>query len=172
MNLVFIAVGSNLEDPEMQITQALDALAKIGQLTNLSHWYSTPPMGPQNQADFINGAILLATSKDPFTLLKALQTIEQNQNRIHEKHWGPRTIDLDIALFNNSSVFSRQLIIPHQGMITRDFVLQPILDIAPNQCLPSGESLASLLRKLPKTQLTPLNAFSKALVNRFLDAAS
>lgn len=143
---VYIALGSNMDSPHSQLDSALEAIAQHPhmQLTGVSSRYQTPPIGPQ-QPDFINAAAELSTDLSPLALLDALQAIEQQQNRVRNIHWGPRTLDLDVLLYDNLVLESERLTIPHPRLSERAFVLVPLTDLNPQLALPSGETVAELL---------------------------
>jgi 2-amino-4-hydroxy-6-hydroxymethyldihydropteridine diphosphokinase len=143
---VYIALGSNMDGPHSQLDSAFEALAQHPniQLIAVSNRYQTPPIGPQ-QPDFINAAAQLSSDLSPLQLLDALQAIEQQQNRVRSIHWGPRTLDLDILLYDNLEIDSERLIIPHPRIGERAFVLVPLMDLNPQLALPSGETVAQLL---------------------------
>lgn len=143
---VYIALGSNLNHPHRQLDRALESLAQHSEIELLavSHRYRTPPIGPE-QPDFINAAAQLRTTLPPLALLDALQQIEQQQNRKRDIHWGPRTLDLDILLYDNMVVDNGRLTIPHRLMSERAFVLVPLADLNANLILPSGKTVAQLL---------------------------
>ncbi len=143
---VYIALGSNMDSPHSQLDSALEAIAQHPhmQLSAVSSRYQTPPIGPQ-QPDFINAAAELSTDLSPPALLDALQAIEQQQNRVRNIHWGPRTLDLDILLYDNLVLESERLTIPHPRLSERAFVLVPLTDLNPQLALPSGETVAELL---------------------------
>jgi 2-amino-4-hydroxy-6-hydroxymethyldihydropteridine diphosphokinase len=147
----YIALGSNMDSPHSQLDSALKALAQHPhiEIIGVSSRYQTPPIGPQ-QPDFINAAAQLSTDLSPLALLDALQAIEQQQNRVRSIHWGPRTLDLDILLYNNLVgdplvIESERLTIPHPRISERAFVLVPLTDLNPQLALPSGETVAQLL---------------------------
>ena len=146
---VYIGLGSNLNNPTQQLQAALQALKKLpkSHLGQISQFYESPPMGPQNQPDFINAVAALDTILAPLELLKALQKIEAQQGRKRDplRHWGPRNLDLDILLYGNERLNTEELIIPHPGLTERKFVFIPLLEIAPDLCLPKGERLADLV---------------------------
>ena len=103
-------------------------------------------MGPQNQPDYLNAVLALMTELTPGALLTALQGIEHAQGRLRGEHWGARTLDLDILLYGDQVVSEPQLQIPHPGLRERDFVLQPLLELAgPKVVLPGGEELGTLV---------------------------
>lgn len=151
MTLTYIALGSNLQTPLIQINDALAALARIphSQLQAVSAFYRTPPLGSQPQPDYLNAAAALHTHLDAFTLLDHLQQIESQQGRVRSgQRWQPRTLDLDIMLFGDQTITSEQLTIPHYAMCGRAFMLLPLLEIAPTLHLPDGRSLSALLATL------------------------
>lgn len=152
MNTVFIAVGSNLNDP---ISQALDAIESLkslpqSQFIRASSLYSSSPMGPQDQPDYINAIIEIETSLTPIELLNQTQAIELGQGRVRkEERWGARTLDLDILLYAQEVIESERLTVPHYGMKEREFVIYPLLEIAPNLYLPCGTKLKELTKAVP-----------------------
>ena len=152
---VFIGLGSNLNIPKKQLDQAIKSLSLLPSSNLLAHssYYSSKPVGPQDQPDFINAAALIQTKLTPPALLKHLQTIELTQGRIKKRHWGERSIDLDILLYDDISIDSENLTIPHKELANRDFVLRPLLELDANLTLPTGTSLRSLLAICPDNQL-------------------
>lgn len=142
----FIGLGSNLADPLAQLASAISALACLpdSALVAQSPFYRSRPVGPQDQPDFVNGAVHLRTRLSPLALLDELQAIEQNQGRVRLQHWGPRTLDLDLLLFGDQSIDAPRLTVPHRELANRDFALQPLLDLSPHLRLPDGRPLAEL----------------------------
>jgi 2-amino-4-hydroxy-6-hydroxymethyldihydropteridine diphosphokinase len=160
----FIALGSNLGNREDEIIRAIrevNALPRT-RVTGISRFYSNPPMGPQDQPDYLNGAVRIETELDPLSLLDALQGIEKSHGRVKTRRWGERCIDLDIALYGEESISSERLTVPHLGIEARDFVLRPLMDIDPSLTLPTGEKISELLSKLDQSSLTeaPFPQFS------------
>ncbi|MEN4768701.1 2-amino-4-hydroxy-6- hydroxymethyldihydropteridine diphosphokinase [Duffyella gerundensis] len=158
MKPVWLALGSNLADPLQQVQNALDALAAIPQtrVVAVSSFYRTPPYGPQDQPDYLNAVVELATALQPDALLDHTQRVEQEQGRVRKDHrWGPRTLDLDILLFDRQTLASDRLTVPHYDMHNRAFMLVPLLEIAPAITLPNGTPVASLLAPLDRTQIRP-----------------
>ncbi|EEX95364.1 2-amino-4-hydroxy-6-hydroxymethyldihydropteridine pyrophosphokinase [Vibrio orientalis CIP 102891 = ATCC 33934] len=156
MTTVFIAVGSNLGDPVSQANVAIDALKQVPktQFVQTSSLYSSTPMGPQDQPDYINAVVELTTELTPLELLNCTQTIELEQGRVRkEERWGPRTLDLDILLYGNEVMDSERLTVPHYGMKEREFVLYPLAEIAPNLTLPCGTRLDDLLKVVAQNGL-------------------
>ena len=146
MAIAYIALGSNLDDPQQQLDRALASLANHPKIALLavSARYQTAPIGPQ-QPDFINAAAQLRTTLEPEELLDTLQAIEQQQNRIRTVHWGARTLDLDILLYDNLTLDTARLTLPHPRMHERAFVLVPLSDIAADLSLPNGQTVRQLL---------------------------
>ena len=136
----FIGLGSNLEQPQEQVVQACKALAELpdSQLLAVSSPYSSKPVGPQDQPDFINAVAMLETRLAPEALLDQLQQQEQHQGRVRRRHWGERTIDLDILLYGDRILNTERLIIPHAELHKRSFVVIPLLELAPELVLPGG----------------------------------
>jgi len=132
---VFIGLGANLKNPLEQLRQAKSAIAQLPQtsILSVSSVYQTKPIGPQDQPDFLNAVLCIATEFSPQQLLAALQKIEQKQGRQRIQHWGPRTLDLDILLFDDQVIDQPDLKIPHPEMLKRAFVLVPLAEIAPEQ---------------------------------------
>ena len=128
---VYIGLGSNIEQPYIQIKNAILALNKLPD-TNVvadSGYYKSRPMGPDDQPDFINAVVELRTRLSENELLEQCQTIEQQQGRIKKRHWGERTIDLDILLYEDIEMKTDKLEIPHPGICQRDFVYLPLLKL-------------------------------------------
>jgi len=134
MATAYIGIGSNLEDPYLQVNTAILNLDKLphSNLISQSSVYSSKPQGPQDQPDFVNAVAKITTTLSPLELLSSLQKQEQAQGKIKLRHWGERLIDLDILLFDNVEVNSEKLTIPHPQMHLRDFVLLPLAEIEPN----------------------------------------
>lgn len=143
---VFIGLGSNLDNPQQQILSAIDDIAAIEQtsLAQQSSLYSSPPMGPQDQPDYINAVIAVETELSPHDLLDALQQIEQKHGRIRKRHWGERTLDLDILLFADKVIEDERLTVPHPGISDRAFVVYPLAEIAPDLQIPGLGDLAEI----------------------------
>lgn len=145
MNIVYLSIGSNIGDREQYLrgaVQALDWLKGI-KIVQVSSIYETVPVGYTDQADFLNITIQLETTLEPIALLDACQHIEQTLGRERTIRWGPRTVDLDILLYNQDNIEMERLIVPHPRMTERAFVLIPLLEIAPNCINPVNGHLFS-----------------------------
>ncbi len=153
-NKSFIAIGSNLNHPLQQVKNAVKHIDAIEQceVVQCSNWVSSYAVGPGNQPDFINGVVEICTQLMPLELLHQLQIIEDLANRQRVVRWGPRTLDLDILLYNNEIITSEVVTVPHPHMCERDFVIIPLMSIVPNLVFPSGESIASVANKLSINQ--------------------
>lgn len=160
----FIGLGSNLADPAAQLARAVAELAALPDTVMVaqSPFYRSKPVGPQDQPDFVNGAVWLRTGLAALALLDRLQAIEQAHGRERLRHWGPRTLDLDLLLYGNQTITSERLTVPHPELTNRDFVLQPLLDLDPQRSLPDGRTLASVRQQCPDNQLQKLNPAARA----------
>jgi 2-amino-4-hydroxy-6-hydroxymethyldihydropteridine diphosphokinase len=134
----FIALGANLADPEAQVRAAATALAALPhcQLLRLSSLYRTAPIGIDGQPDFINAVAELQTSLSASALLTALLDLETRFGRSRLFHHAPRTLDLDLLLFDEQTIASPTLNVPHPRMHLRAFVIVPLLEIAPHCRIP------------------------------------
>ena len=129
----FLGIGSNLGDKKKNIKIAIDRLRKIKgiKIEKISNFYSTRPEGFLKQDDFLNGVIRLQTNRSPQQLLRRLKNIEKDLGRKKTIRFGPRIVDLDILLYGEQRIKNKNLIIPHPRMYSRDFVLTPLHDVAP-----------------------------------------
>lgn len=151
MTLAYIAIGSNLASPLEQVNAAVQALGEIPQsrVVAVSSFYRTPPLGPQDQPDYLNAAVVLETALDAETLLNNTQRIELQQGRVRKaERWGPRTLDLDIMLFGHETITTERLTVPHYDMKNRGFMLWPLFEVAPHLTFPDGIPLRDILDKL------------------------
>lgn len=143
----YIGLGSNLDNPASQIREAFAELARLPSSHLLAHssLYRSAPMGHTDQPDFINAVALIETVLAPHDLLKALLEIERLHGRVREYLNAPRTLDLDILMYDGLQWNEDYLILPHPRMHQRAFVLQPLQEIAPNCHIPGRGSIADLL---------------------------
>ena len=130
---VYIACGSNIGDRRAHLSAAVDALLmdKRCRVLRVSDWVETTPYGGVEQADYLNGVLSIETLYTPEELLEVLQGIEKAEARERKERWGPRTLDLDILLYEGRLMDTDKLTIPHKDMQNRDFVLKPLSQIAP-----------------------------------------
>jgi len=160
----YIGLGSNLADPAAQLARAISELAMLPQTTLVaqSPFYASRPVGPQDQPDFINGAVHLVTTLTAHQLLDHLQHIEQAHGRERLQHWGPRTLDLDILVFGNDCIQDERLTVPHAELANRDFALQPLLDLTPDLTLPTGQAVSELRGQCPDNGLRKLPPLARS----------
>ncbi|MCD4655378.1 2-amino-4-hydroxy-6-hydroxymethyldihydropteridine diphosphokinase [bacterium] len=161
LNTVFIGVGSNMKNPLKNCVTAVQLLTKCKSIKCLaySRWYLTQPFGDIRQSWFVNGVIQLKTTIEPESLLTHCQAIEEKLNRKRTVHWGPRTIDLDVLLWEDHVCYSKFLILPHPGLHLRRFVLKPFCDLEPTAKHPLlGKTIKTLLESLSDSlEVRPLN---------------
>ena len=133
MRRAFISIGSNIGDRLDHLKGAIRALHSHEGISvlSVSSIYETAPVGYTEQADFLNLAIGLETELGAHELLAVCQEIEQELGRVRDIRWGPRTVDLDILLYNNEVIVAEDLEVPHPRMHERSFVLIPLLEITP-----------------------------------------
>lgn len=157
----YVGVGSNLDDPAARVAEALAALAGLPRTCclALSRRYRNPPLGPQDQPDFVNaaGGLLTTLSIDDF--MTEMKTLEARLGRVRKKgdRWGPRLIDLDLLVFGNERRDSDSLTVPHSGISERNFVLFPLRDIAPTLVVPGEGVVAHLAARQGSEGLEPLD---------------
>tara|TARA_R100001143_G_scaffold36203_1_gene33711 strand:- start:1135 stop:1644 length:510 start_codon:yes stop_codon:yes gene_type:complete len=166
--MVVIGLGGNLADPRRRLCQALAALAALPDTRLVSHsdLYASAPVGPQDQPDFINAVAALETSLTPLALLDALQGLENAAGRERHRHWGERTLDLDILLWGDQAIDLPRLSVPHPEFTRRAFVIGPLLDLLPDCRLPDGTPVADYW---PAVAAQPLQRLHSLEENHFAD---
>lgn len=139
----YVALGSNLDDPASHVRRAFGELAALpaSRLLACSALYRSAPVGPADQPDFINAVARMATDLTPVGLLAALLAIEQAHGRVRAARNAPRTLDLDILMYDDLCCSEPELILPHPRMHQRAFVLRPLAEIAPD-CRVPGRGMA------------------------------
>jgi 2-amino-4-hydroxy-6-hydroxymethyldihydropteridine diphosphokinase len=147
MNTAYVALGANLGDPAATVRAAFAALANLPQsrIARTSMLYRTAPVGILTQPDFVNAVALLETELDPQALLDALLDVERRFGRVRGERNGPRTLDLDLLLYNAIELELPRLTLPHPRMHLRAFVLYPLADVAPDMSIPGRGTLAAWL---------------------------
>jgi 2-amino-4-hydroxy-6-hydroxymethyldihydropteridine diphosphokinase len=152
-NIAYLSLGSNVGDREAQLRAAVDRLQTEGRIVTVSSFYETEPVEFTDQAWFLNCALALETTDTPEQLMSAILQIEQQMGRQRIQRKGPRTIDIDILLFDGEVLESPALTIPHAAMHQRRFVLQPLAEIAPAVPHPVlKKTIQELLEALPPGQ--------------------
>ncbi|MFB1051035.1 2-amino-4-hydroxy-6-hydroxymethyldihydropteridine diphosphokinase [Paraliobacillus sp. JSM ZJ581] len=139
MNTSYIALGSNISPRHDYLNQAIQSIKEKENIyvRAVSSIYETAPIGYTEQSSFLNMVIEIETNLSAIALLKVCQSIEKELGRKRIKRWGPRTIDLDILLYNQENMKTERLVIPHPRMHERAFVLVPLNEINPNAYIPS-----------------------------------
>lgn len=151
MSRALIALGGNIGDVLRCFMQARGELDELpgSHVTASSLLYHTPPLGPPGQPDYLNAAVALETTLPPRILLAALQRIENRHGRTRGQRWAARTLDLDILAIDTLVLEERELQLPHPELQGRQFMLQPLCDIAPDWQHPRlGKTAAALLLDL------------------------
>ena len=157
----YIGIGSNLGDPIRQVRRAFQALTGIlasGYVAQSPLYRTAPVGGPPGQPDYINAVVALDTGLTPQQLLMALQTLELAHGRTRTARWGPRTLDLDLLLYDRLVSDDPRLTLPHPRLHERAFVLYPLRDIAPDLDIPGHGPLAGLLARCPPQAITRLDS--------------
>lgn len=147
MNTAYVALGANIGDPTATVLAAFAALANLtdSRVVHTSSLYRTAPVGLTNQPDFINAVAMLETGLAPEELLDALLDLEARFGRVRRDRNGPRTLDLDLLLYNDIELDLPRLILPHPRLHLRAFVLHPLAEIAPELAIPGRGSVAAWL---------------------------
>jgi len=158
--VAYIGLGSNLGGPVGQIETARIAIQQLDLVeeTGFSSLYRSAPMGSANQPEYVNAVMEVSATLSAIQLLSAMQAIETQQGRVRTRErWGSRTLDLDLLLYGQELINTKNLIVPHYGMITRPFVLYPLSEIAPDLVIPGKGSLIELLKQCPPDGLTRID---------------
>lgn len=157
---IVVGLGANLGDAVPTLRAAVREIAALDAVDVLavSRVYRTAPVGGPEQADYVNGAVLLEVDLAPLELLRALQAIELGHGRERLVRWGPRTLDLDVLLWGEEAIDLPDLTVPHPRLVERRFALEPLLDVAPDAVLPGGERLDAVLARLPEQGVEPVPA--------------
>ena len=148
--ITYIGLGSNLNQPEQQLLDAQQALQQLPQSAVLEYssfyWSKALTIDEQAMPDYLNAVVKISTTLAPLALLDQLQAIESAQGRVRSgKRWQARTLDLDILLYGDECFTTPRLTIPHPAICQRDFVIVPLLEIAPGLVLPGQEKLTDCL---------------------------
>lgn len=140
----FLGLGSNLEDRLANLQRAVDLIAaRPGvRLSRSSRVYETDPIGGVEQPDFLNAVIEVETDLSARDLLAACRDLETELGRVREVRWGPRTIDVDLLVYDELEIDEPDLVVPHPRMHERAFVLIPLLELEPEPMLPGGRRAA------------------------------
>lgn len=147
----YVGVGSNLDDPRAQVLKACARIARIPgtRVVATSRLYATRPLGTVQQPDFVNAVAGTLTQLSSLQFLEHLRAIEAEFGRPaqHEK-WGPRVIDLDLLVYGREQRTDAPLVLPHPGIVERNFVLYPLADIAPELDVPGRGRVSELKQRV------------------------
>ena len=148
--MVYIGLGGNLEDPVQSFCNCINAInsSENMALLSCSSLYQSAPVGYSDQPDFLNAVISVETSFSPTQLLGFLQHLENRYGRVRTFQNAPRTLDLDILLYNDQEIVLPDVVIPHPRLLERAFVIIPLLEIMPNLLLPDGRRIVDSLQKV------------------------
>ncbi|WP_352336802.1 2-amino-4-hydroxy-6-hydroxymethyldihydropteridine diphosphokinase [Psychrobacter sp. 16-MNA-CIBAN-0192] len=136
--MCYLGLGSNIANelgsPIVHVQQAIEGLRQNDDIRNVrvSSFYASAPMGPQDQPDFINAVVGIETSLAPLALLDVCQALEQSAKRARLRHWGERSLDVDLLLYGQDKITEPRLTVPHAGIGERNFVLIPLRELAPD----------------------------------------
>ncbi|SIS86262.1 2-amino-4-hydroxy-6-hydroxymethyldihydropteridine diphosphokinase [Alicyclobacillus vulcanalis] len=144
----YIGAGSNVGRRIVHLGRAMEGLRPLGELAAVSSVYETAPVGYLDQGDFLNLAVHLRTPLAPHELLRALLAIEAQAGRTREIRFGPRTLDLDLLLYDDLALDTPELTLPHPRMWQRAFVMVPLAELRPDGLAPTGETWAALAARL------------------------
>jgi 2-amino-4-hydroxy-6-hydroxymethyldihydropteridine diphosphokinase len=157
----YIGLGGNLDDPVGRILAARTHIGTVDGIreTAFSSLYRSAPMGPADQPDYVNAVMAVETKLAPLDLLQELQAIETAFGRVRlGERWGPRTLDLDVLLYGTETIATERLTVPHPGLGVREFVLYPLLEIAPELVIPGLGAVVELTRQCPRRGLSVIGA--------------
>jgi 2-amino-4-hydroxy-6-hydroxymethyldihydropteridine diphosphokinase len=168
MAVVAIGLGTNVGDRFENLARALGALhERIGTLTALSRVYASEPVGFREQPEFWNAVALFETALAPLHVLEQTRTIERELGRVATFHDGPRSIDLDVLLYDDLVVSSGALVVPHPRLHERAFVLRPLAELAPHTIHPLlARSIDALRADVAEQRAHPLEDASRQLRER------
>lgn len=155
----YVAIGANLGDARATVREAFARLSILNQskLIARSRLYRSAPLGPQDQPEYINAAVGMLTRLSAHELLMALKELERSMGRgVPVVRWGPRIIDFDLSVFGTQQLNSDTLTVPHPGVPVRNFVLYPLLDIAPELDVPGHGRVRELAARISTEGLTAL----------------
>lgn len=164
MNEVYISLGSNMGDKEESLRHAVQLLQEhqAVKVVKLSSIYETDPVGFADQDVFLNMVVLVNTTLTAQEMLEICQQIEYELKRVRIIRWGPRTIDLDILLYNHDNIETETLVVPHARMHERAFVLVPLVEIAPDlKYPPTNQALRTMLEKVGSEGVRQWKAITK-----------
>lgn len=157
MNTIWVAYGSNQKEPVAQLIKARQSLSTVFCETGASRLYCSAPWGYTEQPAFINAVVSYQTGRDAWEVLKILQQTELAQGRERPFKYAPRTLDLDLLLYDNQQINTPELTLPHPGIGARIFVLLPLTDIDPTLEIVGVGKITARLAALTQEGIAPIN---------------
>lgn len=156
MYTVYLGLGSNLGNRQENLENAVAGLGDVVDVTAVSPIYETDAWGVEDQPDFLNMCVAGRSNLAPYALLNFVKALEVQLGREPAIRWGPREIDIDILIYEELNVRSRDLDVPHKGIADRSSVLVPLADIAPDLVHPlSGKTMPALLNEVDRSGVRP-----------------
>ncbi|UXY15407.1 2-amino-4-hydroxy-6-hydroxymethyldihydropteridine diphosphokinase [Chitiniphilus purpureus] len=158
MARAFVALGANLGRPQLQLQRAIELMSLLPQtwLVKASRFYSSTPVGFAEQPDFVNAVVELDTQLPPQALMESLFAIEALLGRMRTFKNAPRTLDLDLLLYDDLVIDRPELTLPHPRMHERAFVLVPLAELDPDVMIPGYGQAAALVPTVARQSLFPL----------------
>ena len=157
---LYIGIGSNLDNPVSQVLLAIKKLSELDEYHTMkaSDLYESPPMGPSNQNNYINAAVMFKCGESPEDILLSIKGIESSMGRKKGAvRWSERIIDLDIIMYGDMTYKSNILSIPHINAYERAFVLLPVMDISPDIYIPTQGYAKDLIRECLYSDIKKIN---------------
>jgi 2-amino-4-hydroxy-6-hydroxymethyldihydropteridine diphosphokinase len=157
----YVALGSNLDDPSVQVARAFTALAGLrgSRMVARSSLYRSPAFGPVAQPDFVNAVAGMLTTLDAATMLAELKALEERLGRDRPVvRWGPRLIDLDLLVHGTTRIDEPQIQVPHPGIADRAFVLTPLAEVAPDIDVPGVGRVRTLAARVDEAGMSRIAA--------------
>ena len=158
MSRCAVGIGSNLGDRLAHIAAAINGLGAVSRVAGVSALYETAPIGGPEQGSFLNAVVVVDTAHTPVGLLRELLAIERARGRVRTTRWGPRTLDLDVILWDQERIAIPGLTVPHPRMTVRRFVLEPLLEVWPDARMPDGSAVAAAIGAVAAQELERLEA--------------
>jgi 2-amino-4-hydroxy-6-hydroxymethyldihydropteridine diphosphokinase len=151
-----IGIGSNLGDRIAHLSAAVDGIAAVCRIIGISSVYETAPVGGPDQGPFLNAVVVAGTARTPRGLLREMLLIERARGRARHARWGPRTLDLDLLVWDLATIDEPGLSVPHPRLQHRRFVIEPLLEVWPDVCLPDGSAVCAASDEVDRQSIARL----------------
>jgi len=142
VSICAVGAGSNVGDRFSHLNAALEGLRSVSSVVAVSPVYESEPVGGPTQGPYLNAVLLIETALTPTGLLRSLLLIERARGRVRNNRWGPRTLDLDLLLWDRMTINVDGLVVPHPQIRHRRFVLEPLFDVWPEATMPDGSPVS------------------------------